>query len=297
VSASVLGRLSWEVDRDKEGHRNYTLRSLVETTDADDGPVKVIFATGLPAIGSFWAFGNDVDVWAFCTPELKVTPVVEGEPNRHWEVEQKWTTKPLNRCQDQSVENPLMEPQKVSGSFVQYSRQVETDRHDKLIKSSSHEIIRGVEKDDARPSVSIGQNVLNLQLPLITSMRQTVNDSPLWGLPARCIKLSRISWSRVLYGLCFFYYTRTFEFDIKFETWDLDDLADVGFKKYGGDGDRADPANFIVIKDKQDENSPERCLLDGNGDMLVDPTNPVFIPTVELYEQSNFLSLGIPTYL
>lgn len=295
MSAIVLGRLKWSGSRDDEGHREYSLTTLVKTTSTSDGPATVMNAFGLPTPGTPWSFGNDSDWYAFCYPTLKVSPVIQREPNTYWTVDQKFSTKPWSECREQQIENPLLEQQKVSGSFVEFTYQTVRDRFGKLIKSSSHEIITGIERDDARPNVTIQQNVASLGLPTIASMAQTVNDRPLWGLPARTIKLSRISWERNFYGTCYVYYTRTFEFDIKYDTWDRKDIVDAGFKKYKGSGSRNDPANFVVVKDDNDENTPEKILLDGNGDPLTDPSSPVYIGPVQLYDESNFLLLGIPS--
>ena len=297
MSAKLLGRIKWSLSRDNDGHRTYQLTMLVETSDPSDGPAIVMNTPGLPLPGAPWIYGNDNDPWAFCYPELTVEPVVDKEPNKYWTTQHTFSTKPIWNCGNESPENPLLEPQKVSGSFVEYTYQTVKDRNGKLIKSSSHEIITGIEKDDARPTVQIEQNVATLDLGTIAQMVQTVNDAPLWGLPARTIKLSRASWSRQYYGQCFVYYTRSFEFDIKYDTWDRKDIVDAGFKVYKGTGSRSDPANFVVHKDENGENTPEKILLDGNGDPLTDPSNPVFLDPVELYDESNFLLLGIPTIL
>jgi len=239
-------------------------------------------------------------LWAFCKPTLVVSvhQEREGDPTKLWKVENTYSTKPSKRCQDESIEDPLLEPQKVSGGFVKYTEEATEDRNGVAIKSSSHEMFRGaqVEFDANRPTVRIEQNTARLGLATFTEMIDTVNDRTLWGLAARKIKLSNITWSRNLYGQCNFYFTRNFEFDINFNTFDRK-LIDEGTKVLNPDlvgADKDNPKHFIRYKDANDENT--RVILDGNGNALTDGANPVEI-TIEKYEESNFLLLGIPTNL
>lgn len=303
MTAEVKGRIDWSLNRDNDGHREYKIRFHVETTDPLDGPAVVYFATGAPAIGAPWAYGNDSDPWAFCYPGATVTPIITREPNKHWILENTFGTKPLRRCQTASIENPLSEPQKLSGSFVKYVREMQRYYTGDLILSSSHERIQGLEIDAARASVVVEQNVSSLGLPTFTAMIDTLNDATLWGLPARRIKLSNISWERKLYGTCTYYYTRKFEFDVRFDGFDLYDVADAGYKRFHIEkypdtpANRANPTKYIIAKEDRGENPPEKILLDGNGSPLTDPLNPIFVGPILGYGESNFLTLGIPTSL
>tara|TARA_R110000751_G_scaffold152635_1_gene257744 strand:- start:262 stop:1149 length:888 start_codon:yes stop_codon:yes gene_type:complete len=294
--AIVTGRVNWTGGRDKEGHRVYNITWLVNSTTAE-GPEKIGGATGLAAIGSQWAYGSDLDAWALCYPTLKIKPVVKREPGEWWEVQQTFSTKPLNRCQDTEIENPLNEPANISGGFVKYTREVTKDRNGEPVESSSHEMFRGgsVEFDDNRPTVSISGNVLVLPLSTFAPMVDTVNDATLWGLAKRKIKLSNVSWERLLYGTCTFYYRLTYEFDIRMEGTGFDRvLIDEGTKVLKPGGNVDDPRDFQVYKDGNGENT--RVLLDGAGSALVNSASPFEI-TVEYYAESNFLTLGIPTTL
>lgn len=321
MAATLLGKqIAWSMTRDKDGHRDYTIVHLVEA-DVADGPQVVMGCAGLPAIGAAWAFDNDSDTAALCWPTMKVRhhDSKKGEKHKHWEVEQLFTTKPLDRCQTTSIENPLNEPQKVGGSFVKYTKEVTTDRWGDAIKSSSHEMFRGpqVEFDHNRPTVWVEQNVASLGLSTFAAMVDTVNDASLWGLSARCIKLSNVSWERLLYGVCTYYYKRRFEFDVDFDTFDRC-ITDEGTKVLRGHWtncdtnptwvvetgmDKDDPRHFMRFKDCNDENA--RVLLNGSGEPLgvlgtgtgtgtgTSDINPTCID-VEYYDESNFLSLNIP---
>ena len=312
-------RRSWSMDRDEEGHRTYKITHQVTAAIAD-GPQRVMCTPGLPMIGSVWMFGNDVDLWAMCHPQLRITPRLTKEPNRLWDVEQTFSTKPLSRCQDTEIEDPLLEPQKVSGNFVRYMSKVEKDYNGDWIKNSSHEKLRDIDEefDDNRPTVRIEQNVSLLELDVFSEMVNTVNDNTLWGLEKRKIKLSNVSWERKLFGICNYYYIRTFEFDVDFNTFDRE-ILDMGRKvlnghwnkagewvldplaDYGGaeNPDPTKPSHFIQATDK--EGNLTELTLDGHGKpwdgVVVDnPDDPMPGKTdIEYYPESNFLLLGIPT--
>lgn len=323
----IQGVRTYSMQRDADGYREYKLTHLVRA-GVNDGPFNVLNTPGLPLPGSAWIIGNDVDLWSWCRPDAVVTihQEKEGDANLYWRVEQTFSNKPLprdsQRCQDVAIEDPLLEPQRVSGSFTKFTEEATTDRDGNPIKNSAHEPIRGVqaEFDQNRPNVRIEQNVAVLDLALCTSMVDTVNDGPLWGLPERCIKLSNFSWERRFYGLCYIYYVRSFEFDINFNTFDKD-LLDEGTKVLNGDwdnqarwqlknlGDLADiapdpanPGHFKQILDK--DGNLTRFILNGAGlpaeVEVVSPGGVVSPPSdpgtvhVERYPESNFLLLGIP---
>lgn len=314
MSGTSLGPRTWKMTRDKEGYREYRIKFLVQVTDVgNDDPNVVLSASGLPLIGAPWAYGNGNDPWCRCWPNVTVTPygIPEGRPVEFYTAEYLFTNKPLNRCQNSTIDNPLAEPQKVSGSFVNYTKKTTKDKDGGLIASSSHEPIP-VDKDESRPTVIIEQNVGTLGLATFSQMINTVNDSPLWGLDERCIKLRNAPWSRKLYGVCTYYYTRRFEFDINYNTFDLDDVADMGFKRVIGEWDtstnpptwdpvdsvdRDNPENFVPITAPHTgDQITKPVMLDNNGDVDTSPVaSPSFRPAIELYAESNFLTLGIPT--
>lgn len=296
MASKLLGLYDWGLSRNKDGHRDYNADFLVETEDTMDGPSIVLATPGLPAIGSYWSFGNDVDVNSYCSPEMVVRPwKTKGEPGKTWMVNTKFSTRPLNRCQETAVENPLAEPARLSGSFIKTVREATRDKDGNPILTSSHEVVRGkvVERDFSRPTIRVGINSLILPLTSFSYMVDTLNDSMLWGMPARTIKLSNVSWTRKLYGICTYYYTVDYEFEVSTE-FDVDFL-DEGTMVLAPGGNPNDPRDFVRYKDANEEN-PDRVLLDGNGSPLDDISNPVEIH-LEKYAESNFLLLGIPVTL
>jgi hypothetical protein len=132
-----------------------------------------------------------------------------------------------------------------------------------------------------------------------------VNDAPLWGLPARCVRFSDARWQRNVYGNCFYYFNvqYTFEFDIN--GFDKEVPAE-GTLVYGGSGAYDDPKSFVPAKSATDENIV--VPLDYLGRELLflgyDPNTqePMYqygqyIQKPEVHEQGNLLLLGIPSTL
>lgn len=236
MAGTIIGRYAWSLGVDNDGFREYKLTNLIKC-DVNDGPYIVWQTPGIPLPGAIWSYGNDVDPWAHCKRDSQVRRFgnYDNEPGNYWTIEQTFSTKGDTLCQNNTIENPLLQPDRISGGFINETREVANDLEGKAITNSAFEPIRGrqVEFEYNRPQVRIEQNVANLQLPLLCNMINTVNSIDMWGLPPRCIKLSNITWSREYYGQCLKYYKRTLEFDANFETFDRY-VMDVGTKALHG---------------------------------------------------------------
>jgi hypothetical protein len=299
-----LGVLEWGGGRDMEMNRNYYARFLVETDDEEDGPQQVTFAPDLPTIGSSWNIGNDYDAGARCTPIVDCESVIKNESNFWWILKYNFTTKPWKVCATNPFISPLSNPDVISGSFGTYQEDT-CQRYDgSIILSSSLEPV-WTQKDLVRPTVNITQTRLNLELNLFAPMINTLNSSPLWGLSARCIKLRNVAWRRMVWGVCTFYYERTLEFDIRYDTFDLYKVVDMGHRVVdpklvaaNPSIDRTNLANFTRARDPLGNPVPY-VLLDGYGSECTDPYNHrhVLTPPIQLYGASNFLALGVPVTL
>lgn len=323
------GQLSWSMSRDAEGHRTYKVTHRVYTdAPGRDGPAQILQTPGLPQEGDEWQFDNDVDIWAWCRPDADVEAEIKEAPSPYWRVTQTFSTKPPSpekrRCQDNKIEDPLLEPQKISGSFEKDKIEGVSDVYGNPIVSSSHEPFRGPQNewDRLKPKVCIEQNVADLQLDVVTALLAhggSTNDAPLWGLATGTIRLASFEWERKFYGRCYVYYTRKFEFEIDFEGW-ARDILDEGTKALNGRWDDAtgnwtlvnigggapnphDPRHFCRFTDRA--GNPMRVVLNGSGlpaDVQIGTGSgiasggPGFIH-VEYYPPGNLLSLGIPLIL
>lgn len=311
------GSYDWRMVRDEAGYREYKLKIRV-MADPEDGPANVLRTAGLPVPGYPWAIRNDLDFWCWCRANATVTPegAEDGEPTQVWSIEftfsNKTPTPQNNRCQDQEITDPLLEPQKISGGSTRFQKEAVYDRFGLEIINSAFEPIRGpgVEFDANRPTVRIEQNVINLQLGLLASMVDSINDAPLWGLDQYRIKFSGYSWERKFYKQCLIYYTRVLDFEITWDSWDRD-VLDEGTKALNGhwglggaegegwvlddiEGQPPDPLNPAHFNKFLDRKlNPTRCILNGFGVPIEDQADAGMIH-VEYYPSTNFLLLGVP---
>lgn len=317
--AIVSGRLDWGEQISPEGQRDYGITWLVRCTHPNDGPSTVMLCPDLPQVGSVWDFGNESDPWAFCRPDWTIDCLTKGEPGIYWTVSQTFSTRPRIRCHDFQIDDPLLEPYQISGSFNTQTKEVRKNRNGRVPTTSSWELIRGpiMEFDHSKHRVSISLNSLTLGIETFTSFQDRVNDSVLWGFEPRCVKLSNTTWQRKVYGVCGFYYTKTHDFDIDPETFDRK-YPDIGtrvlvgwspgspWKDHPIDPEAADPsfgglpawlnpANYECYFDING-NIIEEIPLDGMGRPITGGDEPAE-GTIEYYEEANFLELGIPLFL
>lgn len=297
MTTELKGPTKWTGNRDEYGYRSYTVTFRVISNSSGDGPAQVLQTSGLPRPGDTWEIGNDFDPWAWCRPNCEITPVVSQEPNFWWDCTFNFSSKPPNkdnqRCADTEVEDPLLEPPKISGSFVKYTEEAWQDRFGRPIVNSAFEQIRGnqVEFDRNRATIHIEQNFAVLDLGLLSAFGNAVNMFPLWGLGRRCIKLSNANWERKFKGACEVYFTRILDFDVNYETFDKD-VLDEGTKVLNGHWDNGswildningqppnpkNPQHFIRFKDRHGENT--RVILNGQGlpAGIMNPTGAMYI--------------------
>lgn len=295
MAQQLRGMLGWEISTTAEGHREYKSRWLVKQNNALDGPGMALLCPGLPRTGDIWNYGNEFDAWAYCTPEMSAKPVVDKEKHIFWLIETKHSTAPGNRCQDQSIENPLDEPPRLSGSFVKQKRAQMYDKNGKLLQTSSFEPYKGnaIERDISAPTVSVELTLPGLPLQLIASFQDCCNDSEVWGLEPRMLWLNSTTWSRKVYGKCNYYYIVGYEFGVDYKKG-VTRLVDEGWKKLGPGGTATNPKHYILNTD--DNKNPVRTLLNGAGVPLDAMADPVF-NEFEFGEEKNFYELGIPSSL
>lgn len=297
---AVIGNavlVDWSRDTGDDGHRDYMAKFKVETSQ-EDGPYVAGTATGLPVAGAHWAYGADSDPWAFLLPKesIRYTQKVPDHPHRIWYVTKYFSTKPINRCQDASITDPLLLPAKWSGTWRTIRKEAMFDKDANPVMNSAKQLTRGsvVERDYAYPTIRVKFNVTPLPLALFDAMLNRLNDATLWGLPKRCVRLSSITWEQAWYGTCSTYFSIEYVFEVNGETFDVPVLDEGTMElKEGGDPNKIE--DFVMAKDPvTGENT--KVLLDGGGKRLVGVAAPV-IYTPKLYKEGNLLTLGIPATL
>lgn len=317
MAGTLVGPLTWDLEADKDSYRDYTVKWLIRTDSKDDGPLIVALTPGLPAIGSYWNIGNDVDTFALCWPNWRIQPHAqeEGEPHFWWSLTQRFSTRPISRCQDVRVENPLNEPPKINGGFHKYTKKFNYDKDNKPFYNTAWQRLTGPETefDENRPTTKIGVNVLLWPGTTYTPMVDTVNDQPLWGFQARCIKLSNVSYTRLVYGVCGYYFFTEYEFDQNSNTFDrtvdsygtkcligtspgsdrkANPLLPTNIDPTTGDANYLNPLNYEDYLDTH--GNIQRVPLDQYGVPVTVGNSPYQI-TLKFYKESNFLSLpGLP---
>jgi len=348
LGAGTFSKRKMSMQRDENGHREYKIKLRVISNDPqNDGPAVVAQTPGLPLPYSLWIIDNDVDTWAWCKWDLEIDQAqetLEGESDGQWDVGLTFTTKwpewknstgqndSGGSCRTEQVEDPLLEPFKISGTSVKYTEEQSKDRFGTIIASSSHERFRGpqVEFDKNRHTVKISMNVAVLNAPLVLGMLDHVNTNILWGLPPRTIKLSTWAWERKFWGTCTVYYTWTLDFDVRFDTFDrkimdegslvLNGAYDTNGKWHNVNIDAnpvtgslgttppnpANPQHFCRYKDRF--GNLRRTPLDGHGrpastivgsgtfgtgSSLVETDPPAFF-FLQYYPEADFTLLGIP---
>lgn len=296
--AIIHGITDFSGKQDMEGYRTYDISWLVEVDDPElDGVVVAGNAAGLPPVGTQWIIGNDSDPYAFCTPEMTIDRLNDdqGELSEFFVVTQKFTTRPL-KTDTTSPDNPLLLPPDVSGSFVRYTKEAYRDKDGQFLRSSSHERFTGaaVERDYSNHQVSIKINYATLPLATFLNYIHKVNNVSMWGLSARMVKLSNISWRKNYYGANYanVYYEITFDFDIEFDTFDRY-VLDEGTRVLKDGGNPNNPKDFKLYTV---EGQPGTVLLNGAGVAIDDVGDQFYFP-FKLYQEANLLLLPIPSSL
>lgn len=303
MTATYRGPKTWSGSRDEDGHRTWKLTCLVQCDDKNDGPSVVMACPGLPQIGNPWLIGNDNDPWAFITPAVNITAVVSEEPFYWYEVEFTATTKPWGRDQTNPVGDPTLEPPQITYTFVKTTVEATEDRWGFPIYNSAWEKVKGkqIEFDTGTLSVRIVQNLATVDIAVLVQCFQTVNESAMWGMPPRTIKLSEAQVERKYYANLLVYHTRSLTFECNFNGWDRD-LMDEGTKvlygryafldgsptpppspptgapprpadpimwlkldidEHGTKPDKANPSHFVTYVDRS--GNPGRVILNGEG--------------------------------
>ena len=263
----------WSLETDEEGHRDYTLVWQVQTTGPTYGPDHALFAPGMPLPGASLNAGATVDPWAFY--QRKGSARLKSRSSRKdvWLATTVFSTRPVRRCQNNTIADPLLEPHRVRGGADAFTREATEDKDGKSLLYSSGERMRGpaLQIEDGYPTIELEQNVAWINIPFLTQYRYAVNNGTWWGMAARTIRCQTFTWERILYGTCYYYFRVTTRFQLNEKTWDLRILDEGDMVKIAG----TSPAKFRRAKDEFEENV--RVLLDGSGNALDPGAEPVYL--------------------
>lgn len=320
---SILGNFRyWEGSRDADGYREYKLVTRVQvdhTASSNDGPANALNTPGLPLPGTPWIVASDVDLYATCTWQANIKPVIQdGERSEFFDVEQIFSSRPSKKCVNRAgtgvgtgnvADDPLSEPPIITIQFVKYTTEATLDRLSQRITNSAHERIRGplVEFDATRLTIRIQVNEASLDLTTTLAIIDMVNSVSLWGFDARTVKLSNVEIEQWFTATCDCYYTKIYEFEVSPIGFDRT-VLDEGTKALNGkwnttsgawelidiNGSAPDvnnPSHFIRVYDLL--GNPMRVVLNGAGVPATNisgtgATDPGEI-AIEYYEEIDFL--------
>ncbi len=300
--------VDWELERQEDGHRNYTLEQRIETDNYNYSPIQVLelatesaYFGGIPERGDYWTFGSN-DLWAFATGEMSLEPeFLDGDQSYFWKATSKFSTVPNDASGGGTggAENPTLDLPKISGGaeMVRFMRSADKDGNP--LVNSAHEPIIGdlVERDYSRPTVTIETNVISNPLDSAQSAVNRVNSAGMWGYGTRTVKLTDFSWEKIILTNGYVYYRVSYTFTIDANTWD-EPIIDEGTKVLIEGGDAANPGDFRrATAEGTDEKESKPVLLDGAGNRLQTGNNPYFHDYEIDREYNHLLLPGVPATL
>lgn len=289
MTASLLGRLEWGGSIDSQGYRTWDITWLIETTSVDDGPAVVATCAGLPVVGSQWFMGNDIDGWAWCLPTMTIRQIPDSTPGLWtglWTVKQQFSTQPTTRNTSDRMEDPLLEPWKIRGSFNRSQKEAKEDRNGNLLLTSSMEFIRGLMRDVGGATVTLSKNFASLPLASTTALRWHLNDGPMWGMARRCVKLAGFEFQQQKFGT-FTYWNCGYTFEVAFEGFD-ERVVDQGTRVLVEGGTLG---NLVDYRPTTDGST---VLLNGLGKRATS-LGGVATAVPEVAPEANLFVIGIPT--
>lgn len=198
----------------------------METNDLNDGPQTVLAASGVPAMGDTYAFGNDSDTEATCIDvevEATESPMV-------WMVTATYDT---SRVFDLGILSPLNLPPEVSWTFSKYDWPLQRDGDGvPMVNSSSERFDPPLTVQQSRPVLTVRRNEASFSPALAALYIDSLNSDTFAGLPPLCAKINNIAEQRAIdMGLT--YYQVTYEVEFKYDTWAMF-VLDQGFRDFSG---------------------------------------------------------------
>lgn len=299
----VGGPLTKRLSMDEGSHRTYTVKFRVESDNqaegTADGPQQVRNTPGLPIPGNIYQIDADLDVWAYCLPNVEIDPQnSDYRPAQFWILTYTFTTKPITRPIMNDVQDPMVEPPKITITPRDYTEEAVYDRFRRKITNSAHELFRGPQNEweFSRAVVRIEQNVPLLDAATLFPLNNTLNSVAMWGFPARFIKMKIVQLQQ-LYIKFFTFWKRTLDFEIwvrededgnPISGWDRQ-LLDEGTKvlrgKWTNLGTAADPRWTWELIGNPNRNNPSDFIRfqDVNGNLarvVLDGAGKPYVPAI-----------------
>jgi len=194
---------------DAEGTHTYTNVYIVLTDDKDDGADTArgagAVALGLPDYNDSWAWGNDSNSNALAkTRSADIASLDETSPYyRKWKVTIGYTTAGQSRDpaggggsgsgSEEGIQDPLLEPWKLSGSYIQTTRRTSVDKNGANVTNSADEPIL-FDVPSGYDSLIMNGNTATISLTTRAANVTKSNSTAMWGLAVRQVYLNQWSW-------------------------------------------------------------------------------------------------------
>lgn len=264
VSCDEIPGAQVQLDTDK-GERNYTRLFRVVTNSRLDDGVQLLALVGgdLPARGDFYTstLSGNIDTGAWVK---KIDPQQDRENPKIWEVRVEYGPG------EPPAQNPLDRPAKYSWGKAKFTKPAIKDRDGNAVMNSAKVYYDPpAEMDDSRRTLTIVRNEASYDAARSLDYEDAVNAAAFMGFARNCVKVEGITaTSESENG--FNYWTVTYEFHMRRDTWTLSLLDQGRHERIAG--------KLVPIKDrmegggKADTFVTDPVPLDGAGRELANPT-------------------------
>ena len=268
--------------------RNYTRILQCLSNDPLDDSAAVLEAVcaylgitpGIPII-VIYQCGNSIDPYAYLQKISVLQETSHKGEYRNWTARLEYNSNPI-----QTIDNPLLRPTIISGSFQIYQKPIEKDINGKPILNKANGKLEGIEIDDARPHVTMVRNEVSYDWSAFAANLVNFVNSTFWyGCQAGQAKCSGVSGQGPNFENGIMFYPVTYEFQFRLEGWQ------PSFQNKG----RKD-VNGTPCTDKNGNEMDEPAFLDNNGKQLawpVDSTKVTYVNPIT-YFSTDFNTYGLP---
>lgn len=266
--------------------RKYTRTYNVRVNSVADTAVTVLGALLLPPLGS--AFPGDP--LAIC---INRSARSDSSTQYIWRVQCEYSSEAPDP--DKQDENPLLRPTEFKISTEKQKEGIDADINgNKLVNSAGDPFLPPIERDGTLIKLTATKNLAIAAFNSATALEYVdkVNDDTWQGFPPFSVKLESVEASQKWESNMTFWAT-TWNFSVKMTReddawiggWSPIRILDQGYHELV-DGERR------AISEQLGRAKSTPTLLDGNGAVLPEEDDPVFLE-FELYEQKDFDTLPL----
>jgi len=265
----------WTGEHSEGNARKYTVTYQVICTSKLDGPQVALGASGIPAMYSAYAIGNDSDPEALC---VKRAPrlVSRTSAGNIWHVDCEYSTQAST---NQANSDPTQWLPRISGSYAQYTRALEQDIDGNPIATTAGEVFNPVpETEDAYPTLIITKIFASFDYVFFADYRNKVN-SDTWTIRGLTFQPDYLKIKQIGFTETFIngdsYWEVTADMEVNPEKWNPRRWLNAGYRARWPTAD--DDAKLILDpKTNLPVTSPVRLKADGTVELDLEQP-PVFV--------------------